>query len=179
MYEAIGQWLKQAAQHAEALTEMLVKNLRRCQVEIDAFGSFVKKGPFSEIGWMWWVGWVCAGDVRAGASRPGSWWSGCSPLWNWKLEERRAIACVGHHRHGDHRHGADPGGPAAQLALTEDRAVPLCMLERIRLRAYRALQELASPLPNSGRYRRRDPTMAIGWTDLIWSREELICDLSK
>lgn len=42
-YETIGEWLRRAGEHAEALTEALVKDLRLTEVEVDAFWSFVKK----------------------------------------------------------------------------------------------------------------------------------------
>ena len=42
-YETIGQWLKAAATHAEALTQALVHDLHLTAVEADAFWSFVKK----------------------------------------------------------------------------------------------------------------------------------------
>ena len=42
-YETISIWLRRAAEHAEALTEALVKELHLSEVEVDAFWSFVKK----------------------------------------------------------------------------------------------------------------------------------------
>lgn len=50
-YETIGVWLKRAAEHAEALTEVLASDLHLCQVEIDEFWSFVqkKKGQSSSL----------------------------------------------------------------------------------------------------------------------------------
>lgn len=42
-YETIGQWLRRAAAHAEALTRVLVRDLQLSEVEVDAFWSFVKK----------------------------------------------------------------------------------------------------------------------------------------
>ena len=42
-YETIDRWLRMAAQHAEALTEVLVHDLHLSEVEVDAFWSFVKK----------------------------------------------------------------------------------------------------------------------------------------
>jgi len=45
-YETIGQWLRRAGKHAEALTEVLVHDLHLTEVEVDEFWSFVgKKGP--------------------------------------------------------------------------------------------------------------------------------------
>jgi transposase-like protein len=48
-YETISVWLKRAATHAEALTEVLASDLHLSQVEIDEFWSFVqkKKGQLS------------------------------------------------------------------------------------------------------------------------------------
>ena len=45
-YETISGWLKRAAAHAEALTQVLAGDLHLSQVEIDVFWSFVqnKKG---------------------------------------------------------------------------------------------------------------------------------------
>src|SRR5438270_10304587 len=42
-YETISLWLKRAAAHAEALTQVLASDLRLSQVEIDEFWSFVQK----------------------------------------------------------------------------------------------------------------------------------------
>jgi transposase-like protein len=42
-YETISVWLKRAAEHAEALTEVLACDLHVSQVEIDEFWSFVQK----------------------------------------------------------------------------------------------------------------------------------------
>lgn len=42
-YETIGQWLRRAGAHAEALTRVLVRDLHLGEVEVDAFWSFVKK----------------------------------------------------------------------------------------------------------------------------------------
>src|SRR6266700_4078782 len=42
-YETISVWLKRAASHAEALTQVLASDLHLSQVEIDEFWSFVQK----------------------------------------------------------------------------------------------------------------------------------------
>jgi transposase-like protein len=42
-YETISEWLKRAATHAEALTQVLASDLHLSQVEIDEFWSFVQK----------------------------------------------------------------------------------------------------------------------------------------
>jgi hypothetical protein len=42
-YETISVWLKRAATHAEALTQVLASELHLSQVEIDEFWSFVQK----------------------------------------------------------------------------------------------------------------------------------------
>ena len=42
-YETIGQWLRQAAAHAEALTEVLVHVVHLTEVEVDEFWSFVRQ----------------------------------------------------------------------------------------------------------------------------------------
>jgi transposase-like protein len=42
-YETISGWLKRAATHAEALTQVLASDLHLNQVEIDEFWSFVQK----------------------------------------------------------------------------------------------------------------------------------------
>jgi hypothetical protein len=41
--ETIRRWLRAAARHAEALTEVRVHDLHLSEVEVNAFGSFVKK----------------------------------------------------------------------------------------------------------------------------------------
>jgi hypothetical protein len=42
-YETIGHWLELAAQHAAALTQVLVQDLHLTAVEVDEFWSFVQK----------------------------------------------------------------------------------------------------------------------------------------
>jgi len=42
-YETISVWLKRAATHAEAITQVLANDLHLSQVEIDEFWSFVQK----------------------------------------------------------------------------------------------------------------------------------------
>jgi transposase-like protein len=42
-YETIGQWLRRASEHAEALTAILTQELHLSTVEIDEFWSFVRK----------------------------------------------------------------------------------------------------------------------------------------
>ena len=42
-YETIGQWLRRASEHAEALTAILTRDLHLSTVEIDEFWSFVRK----------------------------------------------------------------------------------------------------------------------------------------
>ena len=48
-YETISVWLKRAATHAEALRQVLARDLHLSQVEIDEFWSFVqkKRGQFA------------------------------------------------------------------------------------------------------------------------------------
>jgi hypothetical protein len=42
-YETVSVWLKRAAEHAEALTQVMACDLHVSQVEIDEFWSFVHK----------------------------------------------------------------------------------------------------------------------------------------
>jgi transposase-like protein len=42
-YETIGEWLRRASGHAEALTTILTQDLHLATVEIDEFWSFVRK----------------------------------------------------------------------------------------------------------------------------------------
>lgn len=42
-YATLGRWLRAAAEHAEALSEVLVRGLELSAVEIDAFWSFVQR----------------------------------------------------------------------------------------------------------------------------------------
>jgi transposase-like protein len=42
-YETIGTWLRLAARHAEALTQVLVHDLQLSTLEVDEFWSFVRK----------------------------------------------------------------------------------------------------------------------------------------
>jgi transposase-like protein len=50
-YETISVWLKRAANHAVAITEVLANDLHLSQVEIDEFWSFVqqKRGQFANL----------------------------------------------------------------------------------------------------------------------------------
>jgi transposase-like protein len=51
-YETISGWLKRAAAHAEALTQVLASDLHLSQVEIDEFWSFVQKKRAQDQGRM-------------------------------------------------------------------------------------------------------------------------------
>ena len=63
-YETIGDWLRRAALHAEALTQSLVSDLHLSEVEVDAFWSFVKKSvPLLSTSAVRRQGWANAGDV--------------------------------------------------------------------------------------------------------------------
>ena len=42
-YETIGRWLRLAAEHAEALTDVLVDDLELSALEVDEFWSFVRR----------------------------------------------------------------------------------------------------------------------------------------
>jgi transposase-like protein len=42
-YETIGDWLRRAGQHAEAVTGVLVHDLQLTELEVDEFWSFVRK----------------------------------------------------------------------------------------------------------------------------------------
>ena len=57
-YETIGRWLRLAAEHAEALAEVLVHDLELCALEVDEFWSFVRR--------------------RSGTSSRGTRWDGAS-----------------------------------------------------------------------------------------------------
>jgi transposase-like protein len=62
--ETIRRWLRAAARHAEALTEVLVHDLHLSEVEVDAFWSFVKKSVRRlEIQTPRRAGWARVGDV--------------------------------------------------------------------------------------------------------------------
>lgn len=50
-YETIGQWVRLAAAHAEALTAVLVHDLHLSTVEIDEFWSFVQKKTQELTSW--------------------------------------------------------------------------------------------------------------------------------
>jgi len=63
-YETIGRWLRAAAEHAEAITQVLVHDLHLSQVEVDAFWSFVKKSvKMLEQGRARQAKWAHVGDV--------------------------------------------------------------------------------------------------------------------
>jgi transposase-like protein len=62
--ETIRRWRRAAARHAEALTEVLVHDRHLSEVEVDAFGSFVKKSVRRlEIRTPRRAGWARVGDV--------------------------------------------------------------------------------------------------------------------
>src|SRR5438093_358481 len=69
-YETISLWLKRAAAHAEALTQVLASDLRLSQVEIDEFWSFVqkKRGQLSSRTKE------SAGDAWCRIATVASWW---------------------------------------------------------------------------------------------------------
>ena len=48
-YETIGRWLRLAAEHAEALTEVLVHDLELSTLEVDEFWSFVQRRTGSSL----------------------------------------------------------------------------------------------------------------------------------
>jgi len=63
-YETIARWLRVAARQAEAITQVLVHDLHRSQVEVDAFWSFVKKSVRKlERNQTRRAGWALVGDV--------------------------------------------------------------------------------------------------------------------
>jgi len=63
-YETIARWLRVAARQAEAITQVLVHDLHRSQVEVDAFWSFVKKSVRKlERNQARRAGWALVGDV--------------------------------------------------------------------------------------------------------------------
>ena len=86
-HETIGRWLR-AAQHAQQITEVLVRELHLTVVEVDAFWSFVKKSASSsdapaETGPRWGclsvdratrfvVAWAFAGSEDAAAPQVGA-----------------------------------------------------------------------------------------------------------
>lgn len=50
-YETIGRWLRLAAEHAEALTEVLVHDLKLSALEVDEFWSFVRRRSATSRRW--------------------------------------------------------------------------------------------------------------------------------
>jgi hypothetical protein len=62
-YETIGRWLRLAAEHADALTEVLVHDLQLSALEVDEFWSFVRRRSATSRRWT----------RRDGASA-GAWW---------------------------------------------------------------------------------------------------------
>src|SRR2546425_7511976 len=69
-YETMSVWLKRAAAHAEALTQVLASDLHLSQVEIDEFWSFVqkKKAPRGSLTKE------NAGDASSRIGTVVSWW---------------------------------------------------------------------------------------------------------
>lgn len=47
-YETIRRWLRAAAQHAQVITTVLVRELNLSALEVDAFWSFVKKSMLAQ-----------------------------------------------------------------------------------------------------------------------------------
>jgi hypothetical protein len=71
-YETISTWLKRAAIHAAAITQVLATDLHLSQVEIDEFWSFVQKKTAQ-------LGSRTRENAGAASSRIGtvaSWWPG-------------------------------------------------------------------------------------------------------
>src|SRR5881398_1266430 len=69
-YETISAWLKRAAAHAEALTQILASDLHLSQVEIDEFWSFVQK----KRGQLASRTRESAGDAWCRIATVASWW---------------------------------------------------------------------------------------------------------
>jgi transposase-like protein len=69
-YETISLWLKRAATHAEALTQVLASDLHLSQVEIDEFWSFVQKKT-AQRGSLTREN---AGDASSRIGTVASWW---------------------------------------------------------------------------------------------------------
>src|SRR5438874_6525298 len=69
-YETISVWLKRAATHAAALTQVLANDLHLKQVEIDEFWSFVQK----KRGQLASLTRENAGDAWSKTGRVASWW---------------------------------------------------------------------------------------------------------
>lgn len=68
-YETIGKWLRLAGAHAEALTEVLVKDLELDEVEVDAFWSFVGNASQAlKRGQRWHRKWPNAWTAPAGGA---------------------------------------------------------------------------------------------------------------
>jgi hypothetical protein len=66
-YETIGEWLRRAGEHAEALTGVLVKELELNEVEVDAFWSFVGNASRAlRRGQRWHRKWGSPWAARAG-----------------------------------------------------------------------------------------------------------------
>jgi len=68
-YETISVWLKRAASHAQALTQVLATDLELSQVEIDEFWSFVQKKTAKLVSLMR----ENAGDVWCKIGTVASW----------------------------------------------------------------------------------------------------------
>jgi transposase-like protein len=87
--ETIRRWLRAAARHAEALTEVLVHDLHLSEVEVDAFGSFVKKSLRRlEIRTPRRAGWARVGDVGARTGRLVLGWRGALGLRRMRSRRR-------------------------------------------------------------------------------------------
>src|SRR6266566_7348305 len=91
-YETISVWLKRAATHAEALTQVLANDLHLSQVEIDEFWSFVQKktAPGGTLT-----------RENAGMPGPGSGQSLRRRLREWSVGREPDRASSDHHRRAD------------------------------------------------------------------------------
>ena len=68
-YETIGEWLRRAGDHAEELTQVLVKDLELDEVEVDAFWSFVGNASRAlRRGQVRHRQWASAWTARAGGA---------------------------------------------------------------------------------------------------------------
>ena len=169
-YETISGWLKRAAAHAEALTQVLASDVHLSQVEIDEFWSFVqkKRGQLAsrtltltqtikhrdEHGRLLSVE-ICA--MLGTTMEP----TGTVHVERLNGALRDRLNALTRKTHA-----------FAKRDVTWDALLGLQLFDHNFHRAHQALR-----LPSEDgvhRYDRRSPAMALGLTDHLWSFQELL-----
>jgi transposase-like protein len=154
--ETIRRWRRAAARHAEALTEVLVHDLHLSEVEVDAFGSFVKKSLRRlEIRPPRRAGWARVGDVGVRIAPLALGWRGALDLRRMRSRRR------GRRRPARARRAREGWLGSAMAGLSIDRrfAAPIGTRNRRESGGVRPWR----PRPGWGGFRPSSAVIGAGW----------------